>query len=169
MEGMVAIEGRHGVMQASGVAVDGMTSRDASGDALYVSSHRSVLRFDRAALTGNSPIYRAVLSLSPHPSWRSFQRPVRVTVRSIRGGVGQEEGNYGEFPAAGEIVSTVTVPPDVRSTVRVDVTSVVQQWYARAHVLEGLMLETDTTESIVFVGLGSSSLLRRPHVEVVFR
>jgi hypothetical protein len=70
---------------------------------------------------------------------------------------------------AEEMISKVTVAPDVCSMVRVDVTSAVQQWYAQGQVREGLMLETETTRSSIFAGLGSSSLLRRTHVKVVFR
>ena len=138
------------------------------GEALPVSSRRAYVRFDLSGLAAAAGVERAVLSLAPHPSWRTGDRAARIVVRGVGSPWTPAGVAAGEGPAATDEVSVVRVPGGVRAPVRVDVTAIVRAWVARASSAEGVSIECDGAEA-VFVGVGSAQVAARPRLEVVVR
>lgn len=137
-------------------------------EALPVASRRAYLRFDLSGLASAAGVERAVLSLAPHPSWRTSERAVRIVVRGVGSPWTAAAVAAGESPAATDDMAWVRVPDGVRAPVRVDVTAIVRSWVARTASAEGVSVECEGAEA-VFVGGGSAQVAARPRLEVVVR
>jgi hypothetical protein len=125
-----------------------------------------LLRFDVAALQGRT-IERAVLALSPHPSWRPGGRPVQLFAHAItgrwpRGGI-ESGASLGADP-----VAEAVLPGRTRTPLRLDVTRALQAWQTGVAPFEGLALSSDG-EEVVLVGTAATEPGDRPRLEVVLR
>lgn len=152
--------------RAVALAVPGLAVDLGATDALPVSPRRAFVRFEAGALAGWE-LTRAVLTLSPHPSWRPSSGATRLVVRDLRAAWTARSVAEGAPPEAGDGAVTVTLPAGVRGPVRVDVTSLLRDGLADASE-RGIALETDRGEA-VFMGGAAPELDARPHLEVVLR
>lgn len=121
------------------------------------------MRFDLSSLAGADGVERAVLSLSPHPSWHPAQGAPRLIVRPAAG-VQQASAVSADDAFAAE----VTLPSGVRGPVRVDITAMVRQWLDGA-LPAGTVSVEHSHGTAVFMGSGALSMAARPRLEVVLR
>lgn len=164
-EGAV-VDGRRVIAEAVASASPGVSARESGGDAMRVSSRPVFVRFDLSSLAGVAGVERAVLSLTPHASWRTDDRVARLVVRGVASAWTVDDVAAGASPAMRDDVAFATLASGVRAPLRVDVTAIVRAWSA-SNPSEGLALELEGPE-VVFAGAGAS-LASRPRLEVVVR
>ncbi len=160
-----AVDGRSAIALASDSARAGEGD---AGDALPVGARRTFVRFDLAPLAQATSVERAVLSLAPHPAWRSSATPLHLTVRRVEGAWRVDDVGAGREPAVAEVLGEATLAAGVRSPVRVDVTEAVRAWLAGDASAQGLALEIDGGAA-VFAGAGAATTGLRPRIEMVLR
>ena len=166
LDGAGATDDRAVRARAVALAVPGLAVDLAATEALPVSPRRAFVRFEAGALAGWA-VTRAVLTLSPHPSWRPASGATRLVVRDLRAAWTARSVAEGVAPDAGEGAVSVTLPAGVRGPVRVDLTPLLRGGLADLSE-RGIALETDRGE-VVFMGGAAPEFDARPHLEVVLR
>ncbi len=136
-------------------------------EALAVGSRPVYLRFDLRGIGAGATIERAVLTLAPHVAWQ----PRGVSTVLARGLVSSWQST--SAAGGGAIVDpdpagSVVIPGQMRTPVRIDVTSALRSAGEGSTTFEGVAL-TALGAPVVFTGLGSDGVAMRPRLEVVVR
>ncbi len=150
--------------------VRGSGGEDVSNnDSLAVGETPVYLRFDLRAVRMDATIDRAVLSLTPHPSWRPTSRVARISVWDVSSRWTAESLAVASTPDLGAApVTQVTLSAVHALPLRLDVTTAVRAWRMRSAGTAALAMTVDGAAP-VFAGGGVNDPSVRPVLEVVTR
>lgn len=127
------------------------------------------LRFDLSSVPRGARVSRALLALSPHPTFTPSPSAARLRVRLVADGWSSESVARGDLPSTrDDRGAELTLPAGQRSGARVDVTAAVRAWVDGSAASEGLALECDH-RGAAFVGAGALATSLRPRIELEVR
>lgn len=148
----------------------GIGGSEAPTDRIAVRRSPVFLYFDTQGLRPGATIERAVLSLSPHPSWRPHLARVALYAFGVEGAFTASSLGAGLVPdLASSPAGFADLPARARVPVRLEVTSIVRAWQSGLAPRGGLALRSNDDDPVVLQGADAGELASRPRLEVVVR